>query len=114
MSESWDPSADEAVREEVEASYPPRSRKFTRSKLVSEAHRWIEVRYRDCHPDLRMARLGLLMDFVIHLVPDENGDTDFASTQEPPVCGNRDTTARNEDAQTRCAGINLPNTQGHL
>ncbi len=52
---------------------PPESaiyRSFTQQELINEAREWIRTHYPDSDQDTRMARLGLLIDFVTDLVPD--------------------------------------------
>lgn len=44
-------------------------RSLSQSELVIEARQWIKTHYPDSDPDTRMARLGLLIDFVTDLVP---------------------------------------------
>lgn len=44
---------------------------FSQAEIVSAARHWIKTHYQDSDPDTRMARLGLLIDFVTDLVPNE-------------------------------------------
>lgn len=48
-------------------------RSFSQDELVTEARQWIKTHYPDSDPDVRMAKLGLLIDFVTDIVPNEKG-----------------------------------------
>jgi len=47
-------------------------RSFSQEEIVTAAREWIRTHYPDSDPDTRMARLGLLIEFLTDIVPNNH------------------------------------------